>query len=120
MLGLMANKWRGVALCALVLTLCPGCFTYYHRNAQEIPGEAHEEWAPYFLFGTIGEKEIDTRTQCGRAEVAEIENGTTFMTWFLSTVTLGIYTPREITIRCSAGRAKVTSSGLELRSKAVH
>jgi hypothetical protein len=78
-----------------------GCgFTYHYRNLNMPRGEEHDQWASYFLFGIIGHYELDVREFC-RGDVAEITSGTNFLTWLVSTLTLGIYSPRKVNVWCA-------------------
>jgi hypothetical protein len=83
-----------------VLTGCG--YTYHFRNADQVRGEEHNEWASFFLFGIVGDYELDVREFCPQG-VAEITTGTNFLTWFVSTITIGIYTPRKVNIWCATG-----------------
>jgi hypothetical protein len=93
----------------LLLSTLTGCgFTYHFKASNTVPGERHDEWASYFLFGIVGEHTIDVREFCGRAELHEVTTGTNFLTWLTTLVTLGIYSPRKVNITCSGG-ARSTS-----------
>jgi hypothetical protein len=113
MFGWVMKNARALCALAAITAAAPGCFSYHYRNASEVPGEEHEEWASYFLFGIVGNKDLDTREFCGQREVAEITTGTSFLTWLLSSVTLGIYVPRTIQIRCSSGQQATTSFDID-------
>lgn len=97
---------RGLALLLLVLFL-NGCgFTYHFRDGDGVRGEEHDEWASYFLFGLVGDHEIDVRELCPQG-VYEITTGTNFLTWLVTMVTVGIYNPRKVNVWCNAGSSKV-------------
>jgi hypothetical protein len=55
---------------------------------------------PAFLFGTFDGPELDVRNDCPESAAESVRMGTTWATLGLSIVTLGIYTPREVSIRC--------------------
>jgi hypothetical protein len=91
-----------------------GCgYTYHFQNVNTMPGEEHNEWASFFLFGLVGDYELDVRDFCPNGDVHEITTGTNFLTWLVSTVTIGIYTPRKVNIWCAAG-ARKTAYSVEL------
>jgi hypothetical protein len=94
---------RAVAFASLALS-ASGCFTYHYKNTSVPPGEEHEDWASFFVFGIAGHHEVDTRDFCP-GEVSKIEVGTNGLTWLVSTLTIGVYTPRKVVITCAAGPA---------------
>jgi len=57
----------------------------------------------FFVSGVGQEKYVDAASVCGgRDNVARIEVQQTFLNGLLSLVTLGIYTPREARVYCTA------------------
>ncbi|NOU26505.1 MAG: hypothetical protein HOO96_01250 [Polyangiaceae bacterium] len=91
------------------MTGLTGCgYTYHFRDATTVRGEEHNEWASYFVFGVVGDYEIDVREVCP-AGVHEITTGNNFATWLLRVVTIGIYTPRKVNIWCSGGRTTASA-----------
>ena len=97
-----------VLLLLVSLSGMTGCgFTYHFKNGSTLPGEQHNEWASYFLFGVVGDHEINVKEFCP-GEVHEITTGNNFVTWLLSAFTLGIYTPRKVNITCSGGEHRTS------------
>lgn len=88
---------------AAAIVLLPGCFNYHYRNTTQVPGDAHERWASFFLFGLVGDLEIDTRDFCEQREVADITTGSNGLTWLATFFTMGIYAPKRVIVRCSSG-----------------
>jgi hypothetical protein len=87
-----------------------GCgYTYHFKNVDTMRGEEHNEWASFFLFGIVGDYELDVRDFCPNG-VHEITTGTNFLTWLVSTFTIGIYTPRKVNVWCSAGERRTSYS----------
>ncbi|HEY4157860.1 MAG TPA: hypothetical protein VGM29_07170 [Polyangiaceae bacterium] len=60
----------------------------------------HHHVVPAFLFGAFDGPELDVRNDCPNTSAESIRIGTTWSTLGLSILTLGIYTPREVSIRC--------------------
>ena len=87
----------------MLLAVLPGCFTYKFRDKRFEPGEKHDEWRSFFLFGIVGESEVDVSDFCPGGEAAEVAVGTNGGTWLVSWFTLGIYTPDKVYVTCSAG-----------------
>lgn len=95
-------KTRLLAL-VVALSVLSGCgYTYHFRNNTAQRGDEHNEWASYFFFGLVGDHEIDVREFCPQGAY-EITTGTNFLTWLVSGITIGIYTPRKVNIWCHAG-----------------
>jgi hypothetical protein len=92
-------------IAGLLLTTLPGCFTFTFRDKRFEPGEEHEEWRSFFLFGIVGEGEVNVSEFCPNGDAAEVAVGTNGATWFVSWLTLGIYTPDKVYVTCSAGPA---------------
>jgi hypothetical protein len=100
----LRNGLTRVILSLLLLCSMTGCgFTYRFRNTSTVAGIQHEELASYYLFGIVGDNTIDVREFCGQSEVHEVTTGTNFMTWLVTTFTIGIYNPRKVNITCSGG-----------------
>jgi len=57
---------------------------------------------PSYLFGTLEQRTFDTRDLCS-GRVTEMEFASTPSTVALSVVTLGVYTPHELWLRCEGG-----------------
>jgi len=118
----MERPFLSTLLGGLTLLLsASGCgYTYHFRDGEGVRGEEHNEWASYFLFGIIGDHEVDVREFCGGTGTYEVTTGTNFLTWLVTGVTLGIYSPRKVNIWCNApggaGGVK-TAYSIELDSK---
>ena len=102
---------RGLLLCALALG---GCYkATFIRDAQAIRGEEHDEWTSFFVFGLVGEQNLDVKQFCPDGRFAEIQTGANFLTGLVSLVTIGIYTPRKVYVTCASGSG---SAMLELEA----
>ena len=56
----------------------------------------------YFLYGVIGDGEVDVRDHCESGRAHEVRIGENFLTLGASIITLGIYTPRRVVVTCEA------------------
>ena len=63
---------------------------------------ARRFFLPSYLFGTLEQRDFDTRDLC-HGRVTEMEFASTPSTVALSVVTLGVYTPHELWLRCEGG-----------------
>ena len=92
---------------ALTTLLITGCYhQVVHTGATPAPGNAViQKTAALFFFGLKG-AEVNTVADCPTG-VAVIETQQTFLNGLVGVFTLGIYTPRSVTITCAAGGAPV-------------
>jgi hypothetical protein len=102
---LLGKSGAGV-IAGLLLTLLPGCFTFTFRDKRFEPGEEHDEWRSFFLFGIVGESEVNVSEFCPSGDAAEVAVGTNGATWLVSSLTFGIYTPSKVYVTCSGGPAE--------------
>ncbi len=93
----------------VVLATSTGCFNHRYINRSVVPGgETHRSWGSFFLWGIAGHQTVDVREHCGQNEVHEIVLGTNFLTWLVGLVTVGLYSPRVVVVRCGLGTAQVS------------
>jgi hypothetical protein len=64
------------------------------------PANAVRLWTPSYAFGTLGYRDFDVRTYCGERGARRMQVTGTPETLAVSVLTLGVYTPREVTIEC--------------------
>lgn len=87
--------------CGLLL-LATGCQTVSYTTNRTGGGNRIEQSAPFFFWGLSGEKVVDMDALCPNGP-ARWYSQQTFLDGFLSTITLGIYSPRTVVIECAAG-----------------
>ena len=88
-----------LAASSLFWLLLPGC-SGAHGTAR--PNEAH--WVAAYGFGVWGTAEFDIRDDCPSGVAENVRVGPTWTTLLVSLVTLGLYTPREVRVRCGVAR----------------
>ena len=59
-------------------------------------------WVPAYALGAFGGGDVDVRDLCASGAAEELSVGSTWATLGVSLATLGVYTPREARVRCSA------------------
>ncbi len=92
---LVARQASGICL-ALSLVYAPlGCTAIPHAAAPR-----RDHWTPSYVFGIWGKAELDVRDDCPTGGAATIRIGATWSTLLVSVITLGLYTPSEVVVRC--------------------
>jgi len=94
---------RGFKVTLVLLALMTtGCYhQVVHTGLSPAPGNAViEKTAAIYFFGLAG-AEVDVSQDCPSG-VAVIETQQTFMNGLLGGITLGIYTPRSVTVTCAS------------------
>jgi len=100
----VVRKQRSARAMAIALGLAQlGCAGAAIREPRVSGQSTHHEWTHTFLWGTVGDAEVDVRDHCP-AGAAEVRAGGDAISTVLGIVTLGIYLPRVVRIRCAAGR----------------
>lgn len=98
-----ASVRRGHLAAALLGTLLSvsGCYRASFVDSPTTGAAEHERWTDFFLFGLVGEEEVSTQQFC-QGPVARVATGSNLGTAAISVLTIGIYTPRKVYIRCAA------------------
>ncbi len=65
---------------------------------------ARRVWLPAYALGAIGGGDLDVRDYCPAGSRQELSVSASWATLGVSLATLGVYTPREVTIRCGCDR----------------
>lgn len=85
-----------VVLAALLSTACVASF----QEPKAPRGESRSEMVSYYLLGAVGRPEVDVRDHCPSGRASEVETHADIVTVGLSLLTIGIYTPRRVTVIC--------------------
>ncbi len=88
---------------ALVITLgaLGGCQLHL-RYPAELPSEERiVENLDYWYWGTEGEPQFEVYNRCPQGRIYEMTVEATWSQALVSVATLGIYTPRTLTVVCS-------------------
>jgi hypothetical protein len=91
------------ALGAALLLSTAGCKTVQYRTRLPAGGARSERTLHFFLFGAVGTATVDLTEACPNG-VARWQNQKSFVDGLLTVVTIGIYTPRTVTIECALER----------------
>lgn len=98
-------KHKASIAMALGLVLS-GCF---HQVVQtgRTPGPTvvKKPWTATWLWGIVPATPIDVTRDCPGG-IATVETKQTFMNGLVGALTIGIYTPRDVTVTCASGTAR--------------
>lgn len=96
---------RHVIAASAVAIACMGAacnkVTYVDKSTMPT-GEVHEQTGRFFFFGLAGTADVNAGAMCPTG-VARIQSKFTVGDWFLTVLTLGLYTPRTYEISCGKG-----------------
>ena len=80
----------------------PGCFKATFTDARHPePAETSVAYRSYFLAGAVGSGDVDVRDYCRSGVARQVRTESSFGTMLISVLTVGIYTPRVVTITCA-------------------
>ena len=82
---------------AISSSACSATFT----DPRVPAGETKSTWQSYFVYGAVGSAQVDVRDYCATNRAHEVHLGADFLTVGVSIITLGIYTPRKVTVTCA-------------------
>ena len=115
-----ASTTRGpkALLTPLLLLAVVGCFkqTYVVGSGAPVAPVVYDEWRHHWLAGLINpDHELELQRVCPGTSDATIHQEQTFLNGLISALTVGIYAPRTVQIRCATGRADLDLNEDELR-----
>jgi len=96
-------------LIVLLSLLFVGCGAATFSEPRFARSERHDVWLHHYLYGLVGQRELDARRYCARgvANVRVFESGSSLL---LSVLTLGVYTPVVARVECGV-ETGATSTG---------
>lgn len=96
-------KWKGALLVVACLCMLAGC---YHATVDTgLPPSVtviKQAFASSWIYGLVPPKTVEAAAKCPNG-VARVETQLSFVNQLVGFLTLGIYTPMEITVTCAAG-----------------
>lgn len=81
-----------------------GCYKNTYVTGLGTDGGAYTQKASFFLWGLVGRHTVDMNQVCPGG-VGWFQNRWTFGDGFIGCITLGIYQPVTIEVRCNSGQA---------------
>lgn len=104
---------RLVISCVVVMVavLASGCYHVQVETGLEASTTTIKRpWAPSFIGGLVPPAVVETASKCKRG-VASVSSQLSFLNMIAAIATASIYTPMEIIVTCSTGRALEANSG---------
>ncbi|MEP7345468.1 MAG: hypothetical protein ABI877_09375 [Gemmatimonadaceae bacterium] len=89
---------------------------YHQVVATGLPAsetKVDKPWTATWIFGLVPATPIDVRSQCTNG-VAYVDTQTTFLNGLVSGLTLGIFTPRAVSITCASRSTANGASQLDV------
>jgi hypothetical protein len=105
------RRGAGVVLAVLFAAGQVGCYkaTVADTRVPDFEDAPQEtRWESYFLWGLVGSHIEDTREICGPRQPVLVRQDAGFGQWVVGLVTLGIYSPRRLTVGCLPVRTAST------------
>ena len=103
----MWNRTKSVLVFTLVLVCIvglSGCFRHNFTVGAGAPDgkEIYRHWHHHWIFGLVGEQNLDIATLCPSGN-ATIHEETTFLNGVIDVLIGIIYSPTTVTVRCDDG-----------------
>lgn len=89
-----------VLLLAAIVSACSTVTVRPYGGPKDRSQADYIDSKPFYLGGPIGKHKVDVNEACEGKEVTQMQTLTTSSDWFLSIITLGIYTPRTAKVWC--------------------
>jgi Bor protein len=90
---------RSLALAAAA-ALSLGCHTVRYDAGRPPSPRRYQRTVHFFAWGLAGKPVIDLDAACPEG-VAGVHSGATFPQWLGQVVTLGLWSPRRVTVTCA-------------------
>ena len=98
-------KAARLAVLAAVAMLASGCYRQVVQTGRTPSATViHRPWTHTFLLGLVPAEPIDVTAEC-RSGIATVVTEQSFLNGVATLLTLGIWTPRAVTISCATGSA---------------
>ena len=96
---------RNLRALLLLLPLVGGCYKANFVNLSDgSPGVTQTMWVNTLLWGLVSLNDVDVKTLCGDAGAFRVSSNQNVISFILSGITGGIYSPVIAHITCKAAR----------------
>ena len=92
-------------LAVVALAGLSGCHNVRYDTGRPASDRVVNVPVNFFLWGFVGQKVVDLDAACPEG-AASWQNQATVVDALIDVVTLGIWSPRTVTIRCAVGRGR--------------
>ena len=95
-----------LAAALTIIIVTAGCYEHTYNTGQGATAApvVYNEWHSQWLGGLIGERTLDIDVLCPSGN-ATIHDEQSFLNGLVSVLTVGIYSPTTVKIRCQGGRS---------------
>lgn len=94
-----------LAVLTAVVLLTSGCFRQVVQTGRTPSATViTRPWTHTYLWGLVPAKPIDVTTEC-RSGLATVVTEQSFLNGLATVLTVGIWTPRHVTVTCATGTA---------------
>lgn len=99
-------------LLTVLVAMASGCYRQV-VNTGRAPGSmtVNKPWTATWAWGLVPAQAIDVTQQCPGG-IATVTTQLSVPNWLASAVTLGIYSPRSVTVTCAQGTAMSNSPAI--------
>jgi hypothetical protein len=97
----MKSRWKAGWILLVVFSILGGCQLRIQYPSELPSEEVIVEELDYWYWGTEGDPSFEIYDRCPQGRVYETRMEASFTQGLVSVATLGIYTPRTLTITCS-------------------
>jgi hypothetical protein len=94
------KQWSAALIAAFLLAGCATVTIRPEGGAKTSAKPDYQKTKPYFFWGLAKTHTIDVAEICEDKGVEQIQSQQTFMNGFLTTITLGIYSPKTAKVWC--------------------
>lgn len=116
----MTMRLTRITALACAAVVSSGCYHAVVETGRPAGGTiVSRPWTPTYLWGLVAAPEINVASQCPRG-IAKVDTEMSFVNGLAALVTLGIYTPRTVTVTCASGSASAGARVIEVASTDLH
>jgi hypothetical protein len=96
---------RRLALASLAALALAGCHVVKYDTGRPASPRVVTIPVNFFVWGLVGKPVVDLDAACPEG-VARWQNQATFGDAFIDVITIGLWSPRTVTLTCAEGRTK--------------
>ena len=102
-----AKQNLGLVFLGISMVVSAGCYRHSYTvgsGGNTAADPAKSVWTSHWLFGLIGESDVDVKTVCPSGN-ATLKDEQSFLNYLVSAILFDIYTPTTVEVYCGSGRS---------------